>query len=324
MASSSALACGDLEIASGAGGSTSASSASSSTGSASSSTGTGGAGGEGPVEPKIFVIVMENHNWADFESGPRAPFTQSLLTQGAFAKQYYNPPGLHPSEPNYLWLEAGQSFGITNDDDPAINHQSTKDHLVTLLEKAGRSWKSYQEDISGLDCPLVSVKKYAPKHNPMVFFDDVTDGGSLFSPHCITHVRPFYELDQDLANDAVADYNFLTPNLCNDGHNVCAPQFDQVRQSDDWLAVQVPKLMASKAYARGAIVLVTWDEGENGSDGPIGLIALGKSVKPGYSNTIHYTHSSTLRTVQEVLGVMPFLGDAAKASDLSDLFLHLP
>ena len=47
-------------------------------------------------------------------------------------------------------------------------------------------------------------------------------------------------------------------------------------------------------------------------------------MKPGYSNQVPYTHSSTLRTVQTVLGVSPFLGDAAKATDLSDLFEHLP
>ena len=41
-----------------------------------------------------------------------------------------------------------------------------------------------------------------------------------------------------------------------------------------------------------------------GGDGPIGLIVLSRDAKGGgYSNTIHYTHSSTLRTVQEIFGV---------------------
>jgi hypothetical protein len=39
-----------------------------------------------------------------------------------------------------------------------------------------------------------------------------------------------------------------------------------------------------------------------------------------FSDSIDYTHSSTLRTLQEIFGVGPFLGDAARASDLSDLF----
>jgi len=44
----------------------------------------------------------------------------------------------------------------------------------------------------------------------------------------------------------------------------------------------------------------------------------------GYSNRIQYTHSSTLRTVEEIFGVSPLLGGAASATDLSDLFVSLP
>ncbi len=71
------------------------------------------------------------------------------------------------------------------------------------------------------------------------------------------------------------------------------------------------------------MVFIVWDEGEP-RDGPIGLIAVSPNAKPGYSNSIHYTHSSLLRTVQEIFGVTPFLGDAAKAPDLSDLFAAFP
>jgi hypothetical protein len=65
--------------------------------------------------------------------------------------------------------------------------------------------------------------------------------------------------------------------------------------------------------------LSRFDESENG-DGPIGMIAVSPFAKPGYSNTIRYTHSSTLRTLEEIFGVTPLLGDAQNASDLSDLF----
>src|SRR5438552_5244444 len=65
--------------------------------------------------PTVFLIVMENHNWNQINGSASAPYINSLLTQGAHAEAYYNPPGLHPSEPNYLWLEAGTNFGITND-----------------------------------------------------------------------------------------------------------------------------------------------------------------------------------------------------------------
>ncbi len=272
----------------------------------------------------VFVIVMENHNWSQIKGSAAAPYINGLLTRGAHAEQYYNPPNLHPSEPNYLWLEAGTNFGITNDLDPARNHQASTDHLTTLLDGAGVSWKTYQEGIPGDVCPLVSFDHYAAKHNPMVFFDDVTGGNDPHSAYCIAHMRPYTELAADLSADQVARYNFITPDTCSDMHDVLGcDQLNAVANGDHWLAQALPPILASAAYQRGGIVLITWDEGA-GSDGPIGLIALSPDAKPGYSNTIHYTHSSLLRTLQEIFGVRPWLGDAANATDLSDLFIAFP
>jgi len=151
----------------------------------------------------VFLILMENHNWSDIKGSPSAPYiNKTLLPMASHAEQYSNPPGNHPSEPNYLWLEAGTNFGISGDNDPAANHQSTKLHLVTLLNNAHMAWKSYQEDISGNDCPITSTGAYAPKHNPMVFFDDVTNTNDPHSASCIAHVRPYTELGTDLPNAA--------------------------------------------------------------------------------------------------------------------------
>jgi len=56
-------------------------------------------------------------------------------------------------------------------------------------------------------------------------------------------------------------------------------------------------------------------------DGPIGMIVLSPFAKGGgYSNSIPYTHNFTLRTFPEIFDVTPLLGDAANATDLSDLF----
>jgi hypothetical protein len=233
-------------------------------------------------------------------------------------------------------LEAGTNFGITNDADPAVNHQSTWLHLVTLLTTAHITWKSYQESISGTECPLTSMGAYAAKHNPMVFFDDVTNSNDPQSPYCIAHVRPYTELATDLQQNTQASYNFITPNLCDDMHDTCAPLNDAVKQGDTWLSQNLPPILNSRAYKNGGIVFIIWDEGEGArgavggtvggtGDGPIGLIVLSPDAKGGdYANTIHYTHSSLLRTLQEIFGVRPFLGDAANATDLSDLFKTFP
>jgi len=64
---------------------------------------------------KVFVIAMENHNWTQ----PANQFT------------------------------GGDNFGVSSDADPYTGgtNQSTDQHFVPLLTKAGKTWKSYQEDI---------------------------------------------------------------------------------------------------------------------------------------------------------------------------------
>jgi hypothetical protein len=271
----------------------------------------------------VFIIMMENHNWSEIMGSSSAPYiNEVLLPQASHAEQYYNPPGNHPSEPNYLWLEAGTNFGITDDNNPSANHLSTTAHLVTLLNSKGISWKAYQEGISGTKCPLVSSGLYAPKHNPMVYFDDVTGSNNPGSPYCIAHERPYAELATDLRNDSVARYNFITPDLCDDMHNSAGcTTSDSIENGDTWLSSEVPQIINSQSYRDGGALFITWDEGEGGSDGPIGMIVLSPYAKGGgYSNAVHYTHSSTLRMLEEIFGVTPLLGDAASANDLADLF----
>ena len=279
------------------------------------------AGNLPPVQT-VFVIVLENHSWSSFKGSVNAPFINGiLLPRASYCAQYFTPPGLHPSEPNYLWLEAGTNFGILNDNNPSSNHQNTTNHLAAQLRLAGISWKTYQEDIPGSVVPLTSVNGYAPKHNPFVYFDDMTGTNNPYDAYGIAHNRPYTELAGDLIKQTVARYNFITPNLCHDGHDTCAPQYNAVRQTDDWLASAVPMILNSAAYSNNGALFITWDEGGSGSDGPIGMLLLSPLARGGgYFNNIHYTHSSFLRTMQEIFGVSPWLGDAANTTDLSDLF----
>ena len=284
----------------------------------------------------VFIILMENHNWTgdrklDIKGNPEAPYiNNTLIPMASYAGNYYNPPNIHPSLPNYLWLEAGTNFGILNDGLPRQNSQTTTQHLVTLLRNAGISWKAYEENINGTDCPLVNEGErnasgnqfYATKHDPFVYFDDVTGNQSPGSAYCIAHVRPYTELAADLENNTVARYNFITPNLCDDMHDSCTN--GNIPNGDAWLSRNVPAILNSAAYKKGGALFITWDEANEG-DGPIGMIVLSPFAKGGgYSNQIHYTHGSTLRTMQEIFDVMPFLGDADKQTDLRDLFRLFP
>jgi hypothetical protein len=270
----------------------------------------------------VFIIMMENHNWTGADAtvirnNPNAPYiNNTLVLMGAHAENYYNPPHNHPSLPNYLWLEAGTNFGIHNDGPATLYGQTTTMHLVTLLKDANISWKAYDEGTQGQQCMLVHW------HVPFVFFADTTDNFNPDSQYCISHVRPLPELFSDLENNTTARYNFIVPNDCHNMHTPCNGG-NQIAEGDQWLSQTVPQILASNAYKNGGVLFIIFDEAQHG-DGPIPFIVLSPLAKPGYSNNIHYTHGSTLRTLEEIFEVQPFLRDAANETDLSDLFKQFP
>jgi len=269
---------------------------------------------------------MENVSWSAIKGNAAAPYiNNTLLPMAAYCEGYYSPPGLASSLPDYLWLEAGTNFGITISPEPASARISNTNHLATLLQTRGISWKGYFEGINGTNCPLASSGLYAAYHNPFVYFDDVTRDADL----CRLHLRPYAELAADLGNNTMARYNFIVPNLCNDMHNEndarCAST-NRIRTGDSWLAEEIPKLMQSQAYASNGAILITWDESTlPAKQVPIGMILISPLAKSGgYASTNHYTHASTLRTMQEIFGVRPFLAAAAAATSLGDLFRDDP
>jgi hypothetical protein len=360
----------------------------------------------------IFVIAMENHNWTQpanqfngsiqqVYQNPNAPFINSLVngtayalvggsvidisSQVSYATAYHNVlatpsgnnPHIHPSEPNYLWAEAGTNFGILNDGDPfPSNNHDTNQHLSAFLTAAGKTWKSYQEDIDLVKnasaqltnvprpedlwtVPLTSFSgnfatgffnayngstqfNYAAKHNPMVFFTDTNGGNDPTTMNPLsTQYAPLQQLATDLANNNVADYNWITPDQYNDMHTALSGGYKgltgdaaNIKQGDDFLSQIVPLIMASDAYKNHGAIILWWDEaegdgvtGDNADDfnHTVGEIVISPHAHKNvnglpYASPVNFTHSSDLRTMQELFDVGPFLGDAANATDLSDLF----
>jgi hypothetical protein len=277
---------------------------------------------------KVFVIVMSDQTWSNIKGSSSAPYINNvLLPMAATANNYFNPPGNHPEEPNYIWLEAGSNLGITSDNPPSVNHLTTNRHLVTLLTNAGQSWKTYQEGIPGNACPLTDTDEYKTRSNPFIYFDDITNNLDVNSSACIAHVRPYTELATDLSNNSVARYNFIKPSTCNsmrirvptDLNRPCDLFGNVVRDGDQWLSQEVPKILASAAYIDGGALFITWDQSAN-SDAPIGMLVLSPFARAGYSNSVHYTHGSTLRTFQEIFNLTPLLGNGANETSLDDLF----
>jgi phosphatidylinositol-3-phosphatase len=272
-----------------------------------------------PSVRTVFVVAMSDQPWSAIKGNSSAPFINgTLLPAGSSANAYYAPSGNATALPNYLWLEAGGNFGVSLDETVQQAHQATTNHLTSLLSNAGVSWKAYYEDIDGTRCPLLSAGPYSVYFNPFVYFDDVTSNMSSSSATCLTHVRPYNELATDLTNNTVAQYVFIRPSVCHAMYHSCTTASDRVKTGDQWLAQEVPKILASSAYLNGGALFIVWDRAS--VEVPIGLIALSPLAKQGYTNAVRYTHGSTLRTIEEIFAVSPLLGSAANETALDDFF----
>lgn len=222
-------------------------------------------------------------------------------------------------------MEAGTNafadHTFTTDDPPSMeNSTGEPNHLVTQLAQIGADWTSYQEGLDAATgaCPITGDGFYRPRHNPFVFFRDVAGTPpSPTAPTCAAHHRPLSALAGDLAADSVSAYAFITPDLCNSGHGQSGcPSSNDPQSADRWLEQSLPPLLAF-ANAHDGVVFIVWDEGA-GSD-LLPFIAVGPHVKAGYASPVAFSHSSLLKSLEEILGV-PILPTVRPANDFSDLF----
>jgi hypothetical protein len=277
----------------------------------------------------VFVIAMENHAASQIYGSSSAPYiNNTLIPNGGRATAYMdNLAASVPSEPHYVWLEAGTNafsdHTFTNDNDPSkSNTTSSTAHLATQIDNAsnGVSWRSYQEGLNGTtgSCPIASSGFYAAKHNPFVFFKDVVGSTpSKTSARCVAHHKPLSALAADLAAGAVATYNFITPNLCNDMHGASGcPDSNTVRAGDTWLSQNLPAVI-SYAGAHAGAIFILWDEPE--SSGTMPFLVVGPKVKPNHASAVTLSHSSVLKSLEEIMQ-LPILPTVSSANDLSDFF----
>jgi hypothetical protein len=289
----------------------------------------------------VFVIAMENHNFTQpptqtspqqIFGNPAAPYMNNLITPGnpnaaqvSFATAYYNAgTGVHPSEPNYVWAEAGTDFGVHTDADPSFaNHNIFgAPHLTAQLNDAHIPWKNYQEDVELAASPLHSASgsngpvnpyngstqyNYAPKHNPMAFFVDTL----------VQNVYPLAQLFGDLNHNSVGRYNWITPDQFNDAHSTLTGGFTyhgthytgdsaNIAQGDNFLSLVIPQIMASQAYQHNGVIIIWWDETEGGDDATRTLmLAVISPLAKGnaYASSVVISHSSDVKTIEEIFGL---------------------
>jgi hypothetical protein len=331
-----------------------------------------------PLPPirHVFVLLLENQSYrATFDSRSRASYlARTLPARGALLTQYYAIG--HASLGNYVALVSGQAPNTATQLDCAV-YENFRPSATTLdahgqlhgsgcvyprivrslpdqLEAAGFAWKAYMEDMGknpareSATCGHVPLgareatnlasrgDQYAAKHNPFVYFHSIIDDQA----RCDSHVVNLERLPQDLSSAATtANYIFITPNLCSDGHDAqCVDgQVGGLAGIDRFLRTWVPRIEAAPAFLADGMLIITFDEsdgaGAEGSSacceerplpgarfqpgftgpggGRVGAIVLSKFVKPGTVSAVPYNHYSLLRTVEAIFE-LPYLGYAAE------------
>jgi len=292
----------------------------------------------------IFVIALENHDWTQrtpdpvgrphqIFGNPAAPYVNSLATPGnpnaaqvAYAVKYYNvAQGVHPSEPNYIWSEAGTDFNVDTDNDPSDASRNlfhNVQHLSGQLTAAGIPWRVYEEDVEYSSSSTMSASgagvatnpyngtteyNYAVKHNPMAFFDDTQN----------RNVYPLTNFWTDLASNNIGRYNWITPDQYNEMHSSLPVGYTYhgvhytgnqaaIAEGDNALAIIIPKIMASAAYQDHGAILIWMDETVSTDDTntPLPFMVISPLAKGNaYVSRLPYSHSSVLKTMDELFGL---------------------
>jgi hypothetical protein len=174
-----------------------------------------------------------------------------------------------------------------------------------------------------------AADQYAARHNPFVYFHSLIDSGS-----CHQNVVPLYRLQQDLhAVRTTPNFSFITPNLCDDGHDGPCTGKDIKGSSagglvsiDHFLSVWIPRIEQSPAFKKDGLIVITTDEAsptddqsaccneQPGPDSPLpgiggpgggrtGTLVIGRCVAPGKKDATPYNHYSLLRSVEDLFGV---------------------
>jgi hypothetical protein len=265
---------------------------------------------EAPAAPAprighVFILMLENEGYhVTFGPGSPAKYLNHLRGEGALVRNYFGTS--HFSLGNYIALISGQApnpateydceeftefvaTGITPDGQvigSGCVYPASVPTIANQLEAKGLSWKAYMEDMGNdprresATCghPPIGAPdntqgaqigdQYATRHDPFVYFHAIID-----TPSCAQHVVNLRALSPDLKSSATTpNYVFITPDLCNDGHDGGAggPCVDGqpggLVSADRFLRSLVPLIVASAAFKRDGLLIITFDESDIESD----------------------------------------------------------
>lgn len=254
------------------------------------------AAGALPQPAHIVIVVEENHSENGIIGNKSAPFLTALAAGGANMTQSF--AETHPSEPNYLALFAGSTFGVTRDLCPV--NAGAAPNLASELLAAGYTFAGFAEGLPEVGSPACTAGKYARKHVPWANFTNVPPANSL----------PFSAFP--MGNYAgLPTVSFVIPNNDDNMHD------GSIAQADAWLNRQLSGY-ANWAAANNSLLVVTFDEDDGGTRNQIPTVFYGAHVRPGnYAEQIN--HYNMLSTIEQMYG-LPKTGYAAGAPPVTDIW----
>ena len=247
--------------------------------------------GIGEVQ-RVFIVVLENE---DADAALLQPMLASLAARGALLRDYY--AITHDSQPNYVALVAGSTYGVQND--PITLNAA---HLGDLLDARGVSWKTYAEGYPG-GCFLgAATGLYVRRHVPFLSFANVQSDAARCA-----RIVPASQLDADLQNRELPRFALYIPDLNDDGHNT------SVAFAGAWLRDRFEPLLADPNFMAGLLFVVVFDEGRVPGPNRVYCAFLGAGVRPGSVSFTRYDHYDLLRTIEEIFhtGTLQRLDDFA-------------
>jgi len=275
---------------------------------------------EVPAFDHVFIVALENQGFSEAMAG--MPFLNELANHYGTATNFF--ANTHPSIGNYFWLTTGQN--ITNDSNFAGT--VTADNIVRQLNLAGKSWRSYAENLPSVGYTGGNANFYVKRHNPFAYFSDVVN-----NPVQANNLVPFSQFATDLANGQLPNYSFIIPNQYHNSHD-CPPSIpnctnaDKLTTADQWLQANIDPLISSATFKQSGLLIITWDESVNtdtqNGGGHVVTLVISSNAKQGFKSSTFYQHQNTLRTVAEALGLTSFPGAAAAAQNFAEFFTATP
>ncbi len=252
---------------------------------------------------------MENHSYDQIWNTIETPYITSLGNSYARATNYF--ALMHPSLPNYLQLFGGSNYSITTNCSPSLTCHIDAANLGDTLDARGLTWKGYMESMPS-PCRLTTSGTYSPRHNPMVYFDNIRND----TARCNAHVVAYSALANDLQSiSTTPNFALIVPDNCNNMHDC------PISTGDTWYANNLPAILNSPAcLVDTCLVALTFDEDNGSQHNQVLTIFAGSGAKTGgvVSSNL-YTTYSLLRTVEHIFGLPTLTSNDANASPMTDL-----